>query len=352
MTDSPTTRLATDDQTYVLRLLFGFFGAQAMQAFASLGFADHLGDKPRSAEEVAAATDCDAPSTYRLLRLAAVLRLVEAHGDGTFTLAPAGALLASDHPNSLRDIVRFFAGREQWLSWAELDTAVKTGDPTVDQVLGKSFFPYLAEHPERSQVFNSAMTGFTRLDGPGIAAGADLSSFTSIVDVGGGNGALLAACLQANPSLRGELLDSEKGLGEAEAVLQAAGVRDRVTLTAGDFFVSVPQGHDAYMLKSIIHDWDDEKSRLILSTCREAMRPDSTLLVVEPVVADDPAAWSEAPALLMSDLNMLVMTGGKERTASEFEALLSSAGFRLEGIVSCPGTGFQIIRGKPQPQDA
>ncbi|UMP01311.1 acetylserotonin O-methyltransferase [Amycolatopsis sp. EV170708-02-1] len=337
-----------DDKTFVFDLLYGFYRSQALQTFATLGVADELAARPRTAHDLAADLDCDGPTLYRFLRLCTALRLVDSIGDGTFALTGAGALLRSGTDPTMRTVVRFWAGDEQWRAWGALEDAIRSGEPTLEDALGAPIFPWLAEHPERGRVFSEAMAERARMDHPGIVEACDLSGMRTIVDLGGGNGTLLTAFLKANPGLSGELVDTPANVALAETVLSEAGLSDRARLIAGDFFDSVPRDRDAYVLKSVIHDWNDEQSERALKVCRDAMRADSVLYIVDPVIPDEPEGWIASPRAVLSDLNMLVVTGGTERTAGEFEALLRASGFTLDSIRECPrAPGFSVVTACP-----
>lgn len=338
---------------HLFTLLSGFFRSQVLYTVARLGIADHLSGGTRDADELATATDCVGSAMYRLLRSAVGLELLSQHEDGRFGLTAAGELLRSGTPESVRNLVMFLSGEEQWRALGQLELSVRSGKPALEHLLGMPVFAYLAEHPEREQIFNAAMREWTTLDIPGIVASCDLSGVRTIVDLGGEDGALLAGLLKANPQLRGDLFDAPTALRKAEPLLAAAGLTERCGLVAGDFFVSVPASRDAYLLKSVLHDWDDEQCGQILANCRAVMRTGDILLIVEMVVPDDASGWTRDSSILLSDLNMMAVTGGRERTEAEFHALLDKAGFTLEMLTRCPeSSGFTILRARrAQPRD-
>ncbi|MGH3925747.1 MAG: methyltransferase, partial [Pseudonocardiaceae bacterium] len=223
--------------------------------------------------------------------------------------------------------------------------SVRTGRPAWERVTGLPAFEFLAQHPDQAATFNAAMADHTRSVAPTIIASYDFSRFGTLVDVGGGDGTLIAAILNGVPGLRGVLFDLPAGVEGAAKTLAAAGVADRCEVATGDFFTSVPDGADAYLLKSVIHDWDDERAVAILRSCRRAMPADGTILVVEPVLpakVDSP----EMTGTVMSDINMLVSTGGRERTEDQFRALSTAAGFQLTAIVG-EGANYRVIEGSP-----
>jgi hypothetical protein len=316
----------TDARPPVLDMVFGFRNAQIIYVAARLGLADLLAGGPRTSADLAKETDTHQPSLHRLLRALAVLGIVRQTDVETFELAAAGDPLRADAPASVRELILLFCGDEVWRVWGELLYSVRTGDYAWERVTGQPPFEYMADHPELSATFNAAMSAATRVAVPDIIAGCDFSRFRTVTDVGGGDGTLMAAILAAVPSLTGVLFDLPGGLERAGGTLEAAGVADRCQVVAGDFFESVPAGGDAYLLKSVIHDWDDERAIAILRRCREAMPPGGTLLLVEPILP--PVTDSlEAAGTVMSDINMLIATGGRERTEEEFRALLTASGF-------------------------
>jgi hypothetical protein len=222
---------------------------------------------------------------------------------------------------------------------------VRTGEPAFAKVTGKGAFEHMSEDPHMLAIFTEAMAEGTRMAAPGVVASCDLTGIRTLADVGGGNGTLLAAFLSAHPDLRGILVDTAAGVGDAEAVL--GDLAARCDVVTGDFFASVPRA-DGYVLKSVIHDWDDPRSVEILTRVREAMPEHGVLFLVEPVLADDPDALADQRMTLMSDLNMLVCTGGLERTEAEFAALLDMAGLRLDTVTRVPPpTGYSVLRAVP-----
>ncbi|GAA3441255.1 methyltransferase [Planomonospora venezuelensis] len=326
-------------------LVFGFMPAQVIYVAAELDLAGHLTGGPLSAAELAAATGTHAPSLHRLLRALACFGLVAETAPGRFVLTEAGDRLRDGTPDSFRALARLFCGPGVWAAWGLLAESVRTGEPMWERVTGYPPFEWTARNPEESAVFNRAMSDYTRRIAPGVVQGFDFTRFGTLVDLGGGDGTLLSAILRAVPELRGVLFDLPGGLAEAERNL--AGLRDRCEIVSGDFFEKVPQGADAYLFKSVIHNWDDERAGAILRTCRAAMGPEAVLLVLEPVLPeriDSPAATGT----VMSDLNMLVATGGRERTEAEFRALLTGAGFRSVSVTGTfPDGELRMISARP-----
>ncbi len=328
----------------VLDLVFGYTAAQMVHVAARLDLADRLAPGPMTSAELAEATGTDRPSLYRLLRGLACFGVVLQTGPDSFALGPAGQSLRMDAPGSVRAMVLLLCSAETWRSWGELEHSVRTGEPAWDQVTGVPHFEFLAKHPEKAAVFNAAMAEYTRAAARGIIARGGFSRFGTVVDVGGGDGTLLAEILKAVPAARGVLFDLPAGLEPAVRTLSGAGVADRCDVIGGDFFTTVPGGADAYLLKSVLHDWDDDKAAEILRQCRTAMAPGGRVLAVEPVLpstVDSPAVTG----VVMSDLNMLVNTGGRERTADEFGTLFQAAGLELAAITG-EDADFCVLEGR------
>jgi hypothetical protein len=332
-------------------LLFGFFPTQVLYVCAELGLCDILAaEGPLPAVDLAARTGCDEPSLRRLLHALACLRILAEPEPGSYALGPHGHGLVADDPASMRHLVLLFAGPEVWASWGGLGDTLRTGEPAWERVTGTTAFEHMAAHPDEQATFNRAMGEATRNAAPGIVEAGGFDRFASVVDVGGGDGTLLAAVLAAHPGLRGTVFDTPPGLAKASATLEAAGLGGRADTVAGDFFAAVPPGADAYLVKSVIHDWDDARATAILANVRAAMPASGTLLLVEPVMPDEPSGSMDVLMMVMSDLNMLVCTGGKERTEAEFRALLAGAGFDLRRITPATGpTNFSVIEAVAQP---
>lgn len=330
----------------LLGMALGFMASQAIYAVAELELADHLAAGPRTADDLAAATDTDPPSLLRLLRAATALGILGQTGSGSFELTELGHHLRGDAPDSVRDFIRVTCGRDFWQPWGELVGSLRSGRPAFDEIAGMPIFDYLTQHPDKAAVFNSAMSDITRQIAPVVAAGYDFSRYGTIVDVGGGDGTLLAEVLRTAPGTRGILYDLPAGVEGAAPVLEAAGVAERCRVESGDFFVSVPAGADAYLMKSVIHDWDDDRAVTILQNCRKAMAPDGRVLIVERTVPEQ--VTPKLVELLMIDLNMLVCAGGKERTEAEYQALLDAAGLAMVAVTDPLGAfADRVIEAAP-----
>ena len=328
------------------RLIVGFQVSQAIHVAATLGVADLLADGPRTSDELAVATNAHAGSLYRLLRALSSVGVFYEDDGRRFSLTPMGALLRSDVPGSLRGWA-MHVGRPYFQeAWGHLEHSVRTGDNAFQHVHGTDVWAYRAERPDESAIFDLAMESLTGAANRALLDAYDFGRFASVVDVGGGNGALLAALLGEFPAMRGVLLDQPHVVANAAAVLERAGVADRCEIVGGSFFDEVPAGGDAYTLKSIIHDYGDDRAVTILRICRRAMAADAALLLIERIVGPP----NEDPRAKFSDLNMLVAPAGRERTLQEWDALVTLAGFRL--TTATPSTsGLAVIEAAPATPD-
>jgi hypothetical protein len=326
-------------------LVYGFMPAQVLRVAAVLGLADELAGGRRTVAELADAVAADPAALRRLLRALACLGVLVEPAAGEFELTARGHQLRGDVPDSVKAAVLLFTSDEVWRSWGQLEHCVRTGTTAWDHVVGMGVFEFMDSNPGHSATFNSAMADRTRTVTPRIVASYDFSRFGSLVELGGGDGVLISAILAGAPGLRGVLLDQPAGVAGAAETLRAAGVADRCEIVAGDFFVAVPQGADAYLLKSVIHNWDDERAVEILGNCRKAMRDGGTLLVIERVLPE--LASPAISRAVLSDINMMVNTRGRERTEAEFRALYARAGFELTDIVATSDepVGYQVVVG-------
>jgi hypothetical protein len=311
----------------VLDLVLAFRQTQCVRAAAELGLADHLAGGACSAAELAEATGSHEPFLRRLLRALVVLELVQTLPGDRYALTTLGEELTAGR---LRDVARMFGSEPTWSAWGGLEHAVRTGEPGFDHAHGAGTWEYYASHPEDSERFDAAMAALTRGSAEAIVDAYDFARFRHVVDVGGGDGTLLAAILTRAPRAHGLVMDVGHVLDGARRTLEAAGVLDRAELHDGDFRRSVPSGGDCYVLKWILHDWDDEQATTILRHCRAAATDAARLVVVERVLPEQ-AGPDDVDAVL-ADLNMMVWTTGRERTAAEFAALLADAGWHLDGV--------------------
>ncbi|MGD9646594.1 MAG: methyltransferase [Pirellulales bacterium] len=321
------------------RLLTGAWISQMLYAVAKLRLADHLAAKPLAAEDLAPAVGVQAEPLYRLLRALAGEGLFEEDEQRRFSLLPMGELLRSDSAGS-KHAMAIMLGEEHYASWGELIYSLQTGKPAFDHLYGQPIFEYLATHPESARNFDAAMTAVHGSETAQMLAAYDFSGISTLADIGGGNGSLISMVLGKYPKLRGILYDIDHVVARAKPRLEAAGVADRCQTIAGNFFESVPAGADLYLMRHIIHDWDDERSIKILKHCRAVLPAGGKLLLIEAVI---PPGNTPSFGKLI-DINMLVMPGGKERTADEYRALYQAAGFELSRIVPTDGA-MSLIEG-------
>jgi O-methyltransferase/methyltransferase family protein len=326
----------------MIRLIAGFWISQAVYIAAQLGIADLLKDGAQDIEQIARATACHGPSLYRVLRTLASVGVFTEDGQQRFASTPLGATLQSGVAGSLRAWVNVQLGDEHCRAWSQAMHSVQTGESAFDHLFGMGVWRYRSQHVEHAALFDEAMANLTATYNTAIVSSYAFSRFEKIVDVGGGDGGLLMAILQANPSLQGVLFDLPHVAHKATARMAEAGLAERCQVVAGDAFSSVPEGGDAYILSRVIHDWDDARSIAILGNCHRAMATRGTLLLVEGIVS--PANESDITKLF--DLNMLVLAGGRERTAAEYQALLEAADFVMASIIPTSSIlGVSIIEG-------
>jgi hypothetical protein len=322
----------------VIDTVAGIWKARALYAGARLGLADHLGAGLHSVNELAAATGTHAPSLLRLMRALASMGLFTEVAPERFDLAPRGAVLRESAPGAVLSTVLTLGGDWQWQAWGCFLHSLRTGEAGMNLAHGARLFDYLAVHPEDSAHFNRAMVGIHGADGAALVDAYDFSNFESIVDLGGGTGVLLTTILNSNGRLRGVLFDLPETSQQARALVAYHGLAARCDVVAGDFFASVPDGHDAYVLAHVLHDWSDEEALPILRNCRRAMTARAKLLILEHVL---PAGDTPHPGKLM-DLLMLTVTGGVERTADAFTSLLAQADLQITRFIPV-ATGQTVI---------
>jgi hypothetical protein len=324
---SEGTVMSTPSQQ-IMRLGFGFAVSQALRVVIELGIPDLLAGGERSVDELATDTHSDADALYRVMRLLAPEGVLKEVRPRHFELTEVGAVLRSDRPGP-RDFIRMI-NSEAYLAFEQLMHSVRTGKPAFDKVFGIPRFDWLSQHPEQAALFQSAMVALSLGSNQAVAEAYDFKPFTRVVDVGGGHGQLLSAILAGNPHLRGVLLDLPSGVAAARQ--GAGGDLPRTEFVAGDFFESVPAS-DVYVIKKVIHDWDDERAALILRNCRNAMLPNGKVLVAETLVPPG----DEPNHIKGIDVVMLAVTGGLERTEAQYASLFAAAGLRLERVIATRG---------------
>ena len=303
----------------------GMARTQMLGTVAELGVADELAKGPATAEELAGRLGVSADALHRVLRALALDGVVRLDAQGRFSLGRMGQALRRDHPHSVRDWARYFASESNSAAWADLTETVRTGKAAFPRVHGRSVWQWFAEHPEEERAFAGGMQAATQVDAPFIVSGYPWPDSGVICDVAGGVGTLLAAILESRPGVSGVLVDGPGVLAEADGWLAGRGVRERVELSEGDIFRSLEARADAYVLKNILHDWDDQACATILSTVRAAMPAGSRLVIVEYLQERN----REHVVASMSDIQMMnVCDDGRERSAEELQALLEGAGLR------------------------
>ncbi|WNG35545.1 hypothetical protein F0U61_19115 [Archangium violaceum] len=310
---------------------------QAIHAASELGIADALAAGPATSHEVSGKLGTHPEATLRLMKALVALGLLSL-SEGRFSLTELGQCLASDTPTSVRSWSRLMGGAWVWRTWGQLTTCVRTGHAAgvgeAARASDTELFDAMAKDGETAAIFNQAMAELTRDAAPGIVDAIDWGGVERVVDVGGGSGELLCAALEAHPHLRGDVFDLEHARAGALALLAKRGLTGRASFTVGNLFDTRPPSAGVLLLKSVIHAWDDARSLQILTRCREAMGPRDRLVLVEPPAPAPDASLPGTLAWMMafSDLNMLVNTGGKERTEAEYRALLEQAGLRVIGV--------------------
>jgi O-methyltransferase domain/Dimerisation domain len=325
------------------RLVNGYQVTQAIHVAATLGIADLLGDRALSSDELAGATETHARSLQRVLRALAAVGVLHEDGDGRFSLTEIGACLRADASEPVGGWAAYVGRPAHFRAWGALLDAVRTGENAFKSVHGVDVWEYRSGHPDEGAIFDRAMSDVSRRANAHLLEAYDFGRFTRVVDIGGGHGAFLAAVLAAHPALRGVLFDQPHVVAGAPAVLQAAGVGDRCEVIRGSFFDAVPPGGDAYLLKAIVHDWEDPEAVLILRRCRAAVADDGAVLLVERELGPPNAD----PDAKFSDLNMMVGPGGRERTREELAELLSAAEFELQRVVPTV-VGLNVFEASPR----
>ncbi len=327
----------------LLRMMTGYWVAQALYVACKLGIADLIKDGGSSCRELAEATGVHERSLYRLMRaLASVGAFAEAE-KGVFELTPLATLLRGDVEGSMRGAAVMY-GEEFYRAWAAFPSTIQTGEPCWDHVFGMGLFDYLEANPEVSEVFNRGMTdlGRTIYSDRGIVAAYDFSDLTKVVDIGGGHGSFLATVLSSNRALQGVLFDRPHVIEEArKGFSQNPELTARCEFVGGDFFESVPEGGHAYVLKRVIHDWEDGSAIAILRNCCEGMTPNGRVLVVEILI---PPGNTRSFGKLL-DINMMAVTGGLERTEEEYRDLFDRAGLSLTRVTHTE-CALSIIEGR------
>jgi SAM-dependent methyltransferase len=311
------------------QMITGSWISQAVYVAAKLGIADLLAGGPKSIDELAGSAGASPRELFRLLRFLASIGVFAEGEDGYFELTPLARGLLSGAPGSLRSLAIYY-GEEVYGAWGNLLHSIQTGETAFNHTYKSGAFQYLAQHPEYAAVFNQAMTEWTANESTAVMTAYDFSKFDKVVDVGGGQGLFITDILRANPGPHGVLFDLPQVIEGAKGTIETAGLAERCEVIGGDFFESMPNGGDAYILKNILVNWDDERSATLLKNCHRAMVENGKLLVIEISVISPKNVPSFGK---LFDLHMLVITGGRGRPEAEFRALFETAGFRLTDII-------------------
>ena len=329
-----------DAQASIMRLATAYRLSQMLRVVATLGIADLLADGPKACDELARLSGAHAASLYRALRALAGAGVFSEQPDRSFALNAPAEALRSDVPGSVRGYAIMQGEAWVWNAWGEALHAIRTGEPAFNHVYGMDLFAYLEGHAEAAATFNAGMTGRAASADIAVAQAYDFSGVNTIVDVGGGHGLLLSAILEVAPQVRGVLLDLPSVAAGARERLVTGGLAYRSEVVGGDFFASLPTGGDCYILANVIHDWDDDRATAILRNCHAAMRSGTRVLIVEVVL---PFGNEPHPGKI-ADLQMLIISGGRERTLDEYQSLLVDGGF-APGRVIPTATPVTIIEG-------
>lgn len=334
-----------DDATALLEMIGASWKSQVICVAAELRIADFLADCTQTNEDLARKTGCHGPSMGRLMRALTSLGICVELDDGSFALTPTGEMLRADTPQSVNAWAVWW-GKYHWPVWGNLLYSVRTGGTARELVTGQLGYAHIERDPQAALVFNRAMVGITGLIASAVARAYDFSAAKTVVDIGGGFGVLLTAILSANTDATGIVFDLPHAMDGAAKLAADAGVAQRVSLISGDFFRRVPEGADIYLLKSVLHNWDDERCSVILTCCRRAMAKGAKLVLVERIMPAHVQNAVADQAVVRADLNMLVGLGGRERTAAEFKSLLAVSGFKVTKLMPA-AYDFSVIEAIP-----
>jgi SAM-dependent methyltransferase len=330
----------------LLDLAGGFPVARALYVAAKLGVADLLSEGAKSGADLAAATGTHAPSLERVMRLLACAGVFAEEASRGYALTPLSRQLQTDRAGSLRDLVVHQLGEETYRAWGELLESVRTGVTAFDHALGTGVWEYRAHHPEYAALFDAAMSNFSGVHVDAVLEAYPFSAFRRVADLGGGVGRFLVALLSAHPGMKGILFDLPHVAEGARERIASAGLADRCEVLGGDIFAGAPEGADAYVLSRVIHDWDDAHALAILRNCRRALPPNGKLFLFERILPTRAEPSPEVRLLLASDLMMMVMNGGGERTEEQYRALLRAAGL-APAKVTRTRTAVSVIEAEP-----
>lgn len=318
-------------QEQIFQICLGFIAPICLNVVANLSVADQLAEGPKHVDEIARAAQVNPDALYRILRAISTTGVFQEVEPRRFAQTPVSDVLRRDHPQSVRPFALFFPDPLHFRCYSNLMHAVKTGETTVKPTVGKELFEWLREHPEESAIFNAGMVNVTQMFIPAVLDAYDFSETRTLVDIGGGHGSVVAAVLKSYPHMKGILFDLDHVVEGAAPYLKAEGVLDRCEIQPGDFFKSVPAGGDTYILKNIIHDWDDERSIAILKNIAFRLKgnPEGKVVLLEFALSAD----SRPQIGVWADIEMLALPGGRERTEGEYRDLFKRSGLRLTRVV-------------------
>jgi hypothetical protein len=326
---------------HIMRLGTGYIVSTALQTAVRLRISDKIAAGQSTVAALARDTGVNEDVLYRVLRLLASVGVFEEKQSREFANNLASSMVRSGVPGSLFDMALWISDPVHLRVYADADYSVETGRPAIEKTFGVPVFEYFPKHPEVSEIFNNAMTSFSAAVVPAVVAAYDFGGIGTLVDVAGGHGGVLTAVLQQYPSIRGVLFDLDHVIAGAVPRIQQLGLADRCRTVSGDFFASVPEGADAYIMKHIIHDWDDDHAVTILKNIRKAMNPGGRVILLESVIRPG----NEPDFGKVIDLEMLLLPGGRERTEAEFRALFARAGFEVTRIVP-NGSPLSVIEAR------
>ncbi|KAF3889874.1 MULTISPECIES: methyltransferase [Nostocales] len=338
--EKPQALQNTPAQAAMLQMITGSWLARSIYAAAKLGIADLLKESPKSCEELANAVFVRPKPLYRLLRALASVGVFAEEQQGYFTLTPLATCLISDRPGSLRSLAMMLGSTEFHQAWGDILYSLQTEKSAFEHLYGMSLFQYYTQNAETARIFDEAMTAFSTTEIAGVIANYDFSKIHKLVDIGGGQGLLIASILKAYPAMEGILFDLPSVIASSKNFIEIEEIKDRCSVVEGNFFELVPSGGDAYILKRIVHDWDDESAVAILNNCHCAMQEKGKLLLVEMVIPPG----NEPFFGKFLDLELMTVFGGRERTEKEYRELLEAAGFQLTGIIPT-GSYVSVIEG-------
>jgi hypothetical protein len=341
--ERPQAHAGPPPHAVLMQMVMGTWAAQIASAFAQLHIADNIAKGKVSVEELAAEASAHPESLYRMLRAAGAIGLCAETAPRHFALTPLGDALRADAPHSVRDFVVAETAPGHWLPWGRFAEAVRRGGPMAEETLGMNPWEYYAKNIEEGHCFARGMGNLSAIVSEDVARVYDPGEARRIVDVGGSEGVLLRGLLARVPGARGVLFDRPEIIAGAKNAIESSNLADRIELAGGNFLAEAPAGGDLYLLKSILHDWPDDACETIVRNVHRAASPDSRIVIIEMLLPEGPAG-TPSPVPLM-DMNMLVMLGGRERTASEYSAMLARCGYSVERVVPTPGP-FSVIEAR------